>query len=276
MRYVFGIATLVRVVAHHDVMSKRTLPMNSTTRFTSLALGLSVAFASTAGAQSLATFGSAEMAGFGEGSALLGTSLSTGRQGLGPIAGLVGQTYRYQETQTTHAQAYAISPSVGLQYTMPTGAVSGSVGYSFVSTQFEQVVTGGQLGGTSGTFVSGQANYWGNGENSAQVIGSYGFKSEYYWSRVRAAHRLAPSAQPIYAGAEFVLQGTQQGYIVNSASGLRGPSQTRYEVGPTIEYRISPEFRVGASAGLRGGNNSTPQSGYAHIEFLLLTKLAGM
>ena len=77
-------------------------------------------------------------------------------------------------------------------------------------------------------------------------------------------------------GAEFVLQGTQQGYVVNRTTGLRGPSQTRYEVGPTIEYRISPEFRVGASGGLRGGNNSTPQSGYAHIEFLLLTKLAGM
>ena len=237
---------------------------------------MSVVFASSAGAQSLATFGSAEVAGFGEGSALLGTSLSTGRQGLGPIAGLVGQTYRYRDTQSTHAQAYAISPSLGLQYTMPTGAVSGSVGYSFVSTQFDQVVTGGQLGGTSGVFVSGQGTYWGNGENSAQVIGSYGFKSEYYWSRLRVAHRLAPVAQPIYVGAELVLQGTQQGYVTNRITGGRGPSETRYEVGPTIEYRISPEFRVGASGGLRGGNNSTAQSGYAHIEFLLLTKLAGM
>ena len=250
--------------------------MKSVTRSTSLAIGLAVVLASSAGAQALATFGSAEVAGFGEGSALLGTSLSTGYQGLGPIAGLVGQTYRYRDTQASHVQAYAISPSVGLQYTMPTGAVSASVGYSFVSTQFDQVVSGGQLGGTSGVFVSGQGNYWGNGENSAQVIGSYGFKSEYYWSRVRAAHRLAPSAQPIYLGGEFVLQGTQQGYVVNRTTGLRGSSETRYEVGPTIEYRISPEFRVGASGGLRGGNNSTPQSGYARVEFLLLTKLAGM
>ena len=250
--------------------------MKISTHFASLALGLSVVCASSAGAQALATFGSAEVAGFGEGSALLGTSLSTGRQGLGPIAGLVGQTYRYRETPTSHVQAYAISPSLGLQYTMPTGAVSGSVGYSFVSSQFDRVVSGGQLGGTSGVFVSGQGNYWGNGENSAQVIGSYGFKSEYYWSRVRASHRLAPSAQPVYVGAEFVLQGTQQGYVNSAFSGGRGPSETRYEVGPTIEYRISPEFRIGGSGGLRGGNNSTPQSGYAHIEFLLLTKLAGM
>lgn len=250
--------------------------MNSSTARLALAVSLSVAVASSARAQALATFGSAEVAGFGEGSALLGSSLSTGRQGLGPIAGLVGQTYRYRNTQNTSAQAYAISPSVGLQYTMPTGAVSASVGYSFVSTQFDRVVSGGELGGTSGVFASGQGNYWGTGENTAQVIGSYGFKSEYYWSRVRAAHRLAPSAQPVYVGAELVVQGTQQGYINNRLTGTRGPSETRFEVGPTIEYRISPEFRVGASGGLRGGNNSTPQSGYARIEFLLLTKLAGM
>ena len=275
MRYVFSIGLRVRVVALNDVMSKRTLSMKFITRFTSLAVSLAVVLASSAGAQALATFGSAEVAGFGEGSALLGTSLSTGHQGLGPIAGLVGQTYRYRDASTSHAQAYAISPSVGLQYTMPTGAVSASVGYSFVSTQFDQVVSGGQLGGTSGVFVSGQGNYWGNGENSAQVIGSYGFKSEYYWSRIRAAHRLAPSTQPIYLGGEFVLQGTQQGYVSRN-TGLRGSSETRYEVGPTIEYRISPEFRVGASGGLRGGNNSTAQSGYARVEFLLLTRLAGM
>ena len=250
--------------------------MKSTTRFASLTIGLSVLLASSASAQALATFGSAEVAGFGEGSALLGTSLSTGHQGLGPVAGLVGQTYRYRDTDLTHAQAYAISPSVGLQYTMPTGAISSSVGYSFVSTQFDRVVSGGELGGTSGVFVSGQGNYWGNGENSAQVIGSYGFKSEYYWSRFRAAHRLAPSAQPVYLGGEFVLQGTQRGYVTNRLTGARGPSQSRYEVGPTIEYRISPEFRVGASGGLRGGNNSTAQSGYARVEFLLLTKLTGM
>lgn len=249
--------------------------MKSTTR-PLFALGISFALASSAGAQALATFGSATLAGFGEGSALLGTSLSTGRQGLGPLAGLVGQTYRYRDTQNTHAQAYAISPSVGLQYTMPTGAVSSSIGYSFVSTDFDRVVSGGELGGSSGAFVSGQGNYWGTGENSAQVIGSYGLKSQYYWSRVRAAHRLAPAAQPVYVGGEFVLQGTQRGYINNQLTRTRGPSETRFEVGPTIEYRISPEFRVGAAAGLRGGNNSTAQSGYARIEFLLLTKLAGM
>ena len=249
--------------------------MLSTIRITSFAAAISVGLASQLSAQSLATFGSAEVAGFGEGSALIGTSLSSGNQGWGPIAGLVAQTYRYSNGGNTHAQAYGISPSVGLQHTTSIGAVSASVGYTFVNTQFENVVTGGELGGSNGTSVTLQGTYWGTGENSAQAIGNYGFKSEYYWTRFRAAHRLAPAASPIYVGAELVLQGTQQGYRIGS-TGLRTASQSRYEFGPTIEYRFTPAFRMGASGGYRGGNNNTPGSGYARIEFLALTKLTGM
>lgn len=245
--------------------------MISTIRITSLAAALSLGLASALSAQSLATFGSAELAGFGEGSALLGTSLSTGHLGWGPIAGLVGQTYRYTNGPGSHAQAWAISPSLGLQHSMSTGAVSASLGYTFVNTEFSGLVSGAELGGTNGAFVTLQGNYWGTGENSAQVIGNYGFKSEYYWTRFRAAHRLASTAHPIYVGGELVLQGTQKGYLL--ANNARTASQMRYELGPTIEYRATPEFRVGASAGYRGGNNNTAGSGYARVEFLLLSKL---
>lgn len=247
--------------------------MTTTIRVANLAAALSIGLGATLNAQSLATFGSAEVAGFGEGSALLGTSASTGHMGLGPMATLVGQTFRYRNGANSHAQAYALSPSVGLQYSMPTGAVSAGVGYTFLNTEFDGLITGNELGGRSGTFATAQGNYWGNGENSAQLIGSWGFKSEYYWTRARAAHRLAPSPQPVYLGAEFVLQGAPNGYLL--PSGVRsGINVTRYQVGPTIEYRATPEFRVGASGGFRGGNNSAgASSGYARIEFLLLTKL---
>ena len=247
--------------------------MTSTTRIATFAAALSIGLGASLNAQALATFGSAELAGFGEGSALLGTSLSTGRLGWGPMVTVVGQTYRYQNGVNSHVQAYAISPSAGLQYSMPTGAVSAGVGYTFVNTEFNGVITGNELGGRSGTFVTGQGNYWGDGENTAQLLGSYGFKSAYYWSRARAAHRLSPSATPVYLGAEFVLQGAPRGYP-NAAGVTSGNAVTRYEVGPTIEYRATPEFRVGASGGFRGGNSiSGPNSGYARIEFLLLTKL---
>ena len=240
----------------------------NTTRLASLAAAFSVGLASSLGAQSLATFGSAEVAGFGEGSALIGTSWSTGRQGWGPVLGITAQTYRYRTSRVTnaHAQAYAVSPSVGLQHSTDVGALQGSVGYTFVNTEFTDVLPGSEVGGKSGVFVSGMANYWGTGENTAQWLGSYGFASEYFWTRGRAAHRLAPTAHPVYLGGELVFQGSQK----------ISPSTYRYQFGPTIEYRFTPEFRMGASGGYRGGNNNAIGTGYARIEFLLLTKLSGM
>ena len=243
----------------------------TTTRITSFAIALLIG-ASTANAQALATFGSAEVAGYGEGSALLGTSLSTGHLGLGPVATLVGQTYRYRNAPGSHAQAWAVSPSLGLQYAMPDGAVQGSLGYTFVSTEFTGVVSGNESGGTNGAFVTGQVNHWGTGEHTAQWIGNYGFKSEYYWTRARFAQRFVDAPHPIYLGVEGVLQGTQK--ETRAANGtLLVPTQMRYEFGPTLEYRVSNDFRVGGSAGFRGGNNNAPSSGYVRIEFLALSRL---
>ncbi|MEO7457477.1 MAG: hypothetical protein ABIY52_14525 [Gemmatimonadaceae bacterium] len=240
--------------------------MYKTLRIASLSAALSLAAITSASAQALATFGSAELAGFGEGSALLGGTLSTGHRGWGPIATAIVQTYRYRSGPGTHTQAYAFSPSVGLQDMMAEGSVQASVGYTFVSADAANslggIVAGNETGGKNGVFASAQGNYWGNGENTAQAIGSYNFASDYYWTRGRAAHRLAPSAHPVYVGAELVLQGSQD----------FTPSIFRFQAGPTIEYRVSPEFRVGASAGYRGGNNNAPGSGYARIEFLHLSR----
>lgn len=243
--------------------------MRINVRTASLTVALSLGLATRVSAQSMATFGSVEVAGFGEGSALLGTSITSGVRGWGPVATLVGQTYRYRSGLGTHAQAWAISPSLGLVRTTDVGAVQGSVGYTFVhaeglaGTVNRDGLLGVEGGTKSGVFVSGQGNYWGTGENTAQAIASYGFASEYLWSRLRVAHRLAPSATPIYVGGEVVFQGTQQ----------TTPSVWRYQVGPTIEYRVTPEFRVGASAGYRGGNNNAAGTGYARVEFLLLSRL---
>ena len=234
------------------------------TRAFSLAIALSLGLAITAGGQSIATFGSAEVAGFGEGSALLGTSANTGRQGWGPVGTLVAQTYRYRSGLNQHAQAYALSPSIGLINIMPTGSVQAGVGYTFVNTDVTTSNVALETGSKSGVFVSAQGNYWGNGENSAQLIGSYGFASEYYWTRARAAHRIAPSATPVYLGAELVVQGSQK-FV---------PTATRYQFGPTLEYRFTPQFRMGVSGGYRDGtNNNSAGTGYGRVEFLLLTRM---
>src|SRR6476619_1873896 len=71
------------------------------------------AFASIpAGAQSLATYGSAEAAGYGEGSLFLGSTLSLpGGQGWSPLVSAYVQTYRYRSGVNSPATATAFAPA---------------------------------------------------------------------------------------------------------------------------------------------------------------------
>ena len=235
--------------------------MSIRTKGLTIAVMLASIFSRPASAQALATYGSAEAAGFGEGSLFLGATLGLpGGQGLSPfVAGYV-QTYRYYlRASRTHANATAFAPSVGLSYGTPTGAVSGSIGYNFTNTKLDSAAFIGLQGGNTGSlFSTFQANYWGDGNKAVQGIVSYAYRSEYLWSRLRAAHRLGTT--PFFGGGEFVYQGSSK---IN---------QHRYQVGPTIEYRFTPAFRLGGAAGYKGGDNY-PGSGYAQINFLVLSNL---
>ena len=247
-----------RVIRNHRTHPHS--PMNSRTSGFAIAAVLAAIVSLPAGAQSLATYGSAEVAGYGEGSLFLGSTLGLpGGRGLSPfVAGYV-QTYRYRTGANSHATATAFAPSVGLSYGMPTGNVSGSIGYNFTNTDVSNVpIVGLQGGNTASLFSTFQANYWGDGNQAVQGIVSYAYRSQYLWSRARAAHRLGTS--PWFGGGEFVYQGSNK---IN---------QHRYQVGPTIEYRFTPAFRLGGAAGYKGGDNY-PGSGYAQINFLVLSNL---
>ncbi len=217
-----------------------------------------------AGAQSLATYGSAEMAGYGEGSLFLGSTLSLpGGQGWSPLVSAYVQTYRYRSNASTntHATATAFAPAVGLSYGMPTGNVSASVGYNFTSTDIGNNPNVFLQGGNTGSvFTTLQANHWGDGNHAVQGIVSYAWRSQYVWSRLRAAQRVG--ASKLFAGGEVVYQGTSHNFTAH-----------RYQVGPTVEYRFTPAFRLGGAAGYKGGDNNFPGTGYAQINFLVLTNL---
>lgn len=210
-------------------------------------------------AQSLATYGSAEAAGYGTGSLYLGATVSAAGLGVTPYAAIGAQVFRYREG-TGHGNGSAISPSVGLNYKTPTGMVGAGVGYAFASSGAIPVI--GAPNSSSGVFTDVHANYWGDGSNSVEGIGSYNWRSEYYWTRLRATTRVA---DPIYAGVNLVYQGSNKsGY------------SHEYEIGPLVEYRVSPTFRVNGSIGYHGGDNNFPGTGYAQIGFLMLSDLSGM
>lgn len=211
--------------------------------------------------QTLATFGAIEAAGLGEGLALFGVGLSHNGLGWGPTAAASLLSYRYRTgVRNNTAQAYAFAPGVGLQNNYGTGAFQALVGYTFVNVDAAPPsgIIGLEAGSQNSPFVLGQVNHWGDGNVALQAIASYNFQAQYTWARARGAQRLAGS--PVFVGAEVVAQGTPK----NSGA-------FRFNVGPTIEYRVTEQFRLGASGGLRTGTNNLPTTGYVRAEFLALT-----
>lgn len=217
------------------------------------------ASASVAGAQ-VSIFGSAQAAGLGEGSVVLGASASKGGPGVSPVAQIVGVGYRYRTGPGTTGNGSSIIPSIGLKSQSTTGSLTGLVGYAFANGSGTPAFAfSGEGGSENGVVASVAANHWGDGSHALSAMASWNFKSDYLWSRLRAAHQLGQGS-PVFAGGEFVAQGTNKNNY----------SAYRLQVGPTIEFRMSPNFRVGASGGYRTDTQSHVGSGYLGVEFLAI------
>ncbi len=236
------------------------------------AAGFAALIAHSAGAQNLAVYGGVEAAGFGEGSAILGATLTPGVLGWNWLVGANVQTYRFRNGYnplnglSRRDQRVAFNPTVGLQYRTEVGSVEGTVGYNFVSgdvvSRDSTNNIGAAGGGESSPTIGAQANYWG-GIFEHGLIVSYATKPQYIWSRARLAVRPVPTT-PVYLGGEIIAQGgSRYGY--------------RYQAGPTLNVHVTPNFHVGVDGGVRwnsyayGGGNG-PASGYVGVYFLALSR----
>lgn len=238
-----------------------------------LAATVAVLIAPSARAQNLAVYGAAEAAGFGEGSAILGATLTPGNLGLNWLLAANVQTYRFNNG-LTRDQRVAFNPQVGVQYRATTGAVEGTVGYNFTSGDVANTGNVGNVGAAGGgqnsPTVGAVANYWGGIFEHGFIV-AYATTPEYVWTRARLAVRPVPTT-PVYLGGEFVAQGgSRYGY--------------RYQAGPTLNVHVTPNFHVGVNggvrfnqlptvtdaAGVRSGGGSGPKSGYVGISFLALS-----
>ncbi len=217
------------------------------------------ATAAPAAAQSVAVYGTAEAAGFGQSLVLLGASLSPGSQGLQPVVSAQGYTLRFRSGDpavTTTANVFA--PGVGVKYQTATGMNQLMVGYTFASNESDfdpRVNTGLAAEVRDGATTSYQYNYWGQGERNTQFIASYGWKSDYLWTNARSAWRTGVDA-PVYVGGELGLQGN-----TNGGSWLVG-------AGPVVQFRVSPNVRLGVAGGYRTDTDGHRQSGYAKADFV--------
>ncbi|MHB1263985.1 MAG: hypothetical protein ACYC1S_06130 [Gemmatimonadaceae bacterium] len=212
-----------------------------------------------AAAQSVAVFGAAEAGGFGQSLALLGASATPGGEGIAPVAQVVGYTLRFRSgSPAVTTTANVIVPAVGLRWGMPGGATNVMVGYAIASNSSDfnpAVHTGFPAEVSSGVTTSAQYNYWGQGERNTQFIASYGWKSNYLWTQARNAWRIGES--PAYFGGEVGIQGSTE-------SG----SKWLVNVGPVVQFRLSPGLRLGAGGGLRVQTDGNRQSGYARLDFV--------
>ena len=218
-----------------------------------MAVAALTSFASTSDAQ--AVFGAAEFDDENTSFFLLGATLPIGG-GLGwhPYVGVSAYHLRFEGLGTTNRNV--VVPYLGLTKTMSDGSFGGSVGYAFADEDAPVAFVGAESG--DGLVTQVHWNHWGSGRHALQLLGSFNFGTEFFWTRGRASKPLTATS-PLWVGGEVALMG--------------GESVTLMQVGPTIEYRFNPQFRLGGSAGfkpvLSGGSGSAV---YGRVEFLWLPR----
>ena len=225
-------------------------------RLAAAAAMLTLVTLTSATANAQAIFGAAELDDDDVQLFLLGTAWNAGGLGWRPMLSLVGYNLRFDAGAATESRN-VILPSVGMVHNMTTQSLSLAVGYAFSDEDNGGVFPVSAPSG-DGVVASVGWDYWGNGSRMAQVLGSFNFGDEFLWSRGRLAQRLT-STSPIFVGGE--------------AGILGGGDNNAFlaQFGPMIEYRFTPKFRIGASAGLKVGiAEITGNSAYGRLEFLWL------
>jgi hypothetical protein len=211
-------------------------------------------------AQAVAVFGAAEAAGDNQTLALLGAAWSPGHIGWQPYVSAIGYNLRFDNGPISITRN-VFAPQAGLRYQNAVSAVQIGAGYSFASGDAGVFNVGAQT--AEGAFGAFQWNHWGTGNRSLEAIASYGTKEEFFWSRFTGLQRLAP-ASPLFVGAE-----------VGAYGSTKTNSFWTGQLGPAVEWRFTPTFRLGAAAGLKVGLSSPPGAtrksvAYGRISFLWL------
>jgi hypothetical protein len=217
-----------------------------------------VAAAGSAAAQGLTVYGTAGLDGNDTHIELLGATARFGGAGLAPEVGLQGYHLGFDAGTTTHS-VWAITPSAGASYRMPTGQVGARVGYSFQSDDGGGVPIIEGEGGGSGVVASAQGNYWGPGPE-LQGIASYNFGAEYIWTQAQALVPLVPFPPGrLSGGAEVVWQGSTQSGGGNAI-----------QLGPVLKFSTGHNFSVNAGGGWKhyGGSSTLDNTWYAHVGFV--------
>ncbi|MEA2766680.1 MAG: hypothetical protein QOK07_3084 [Gemmatimonadaceae bacterium] len=197
---------------------------------------------------------------------LLGMYLGMGGLGWSPYFNINAYTLHYRLRNVAvnpDRTLTAISPTIGMAYAARTGGVSFGVGYAWVHNPNPGAL-GAEGGGSNGVTASFGAYHNGTGRRAmhTQLLSNYNFGSRYFWGRLRGSVPLGYSvAHPTRVGLEFVGQG----------GGKNGNTSNSFQVGPTLEYAWTPNFRTTGVVGYKSiGGGSFPSresAAYFKLEF---------
>jgi hypothetical protein len=198
---------------------------------------------------------------------LLGMYVGMGGLGWSPYFNINGYVLHYPVLGTQRTLS-AVAPSVGLAYAARTGGVSFGVGYAWVNNAV-LAAPGAEGGSSNGVTASFGAYHNGTGSRPlhTQLLSNYNFGSQYLWTRGRASVPFGYSvAHPARIGLEVVGQG----------GGRKGVTSNSFQVGPTLEYAWTPNFRTTGVVGYKnvggsffGATAPRQSAAYFKIEFSL-------
>lgn len=224
------------------------------------AVALLASTAASAAAQELTLYGVGALDGDETNIQLLGVTARPSGMGLLPVVGV--QVYRLQYESAgllddDKVTAYAVTPSVGLQYRGSGGAVEARVGYNFQDSDDdgEAPIIEGE-GGQSGFTTTLLANSWATRPELQGVV-SYSWESEFVWTQAQAVMPVA-NLDPgnIGIGAEVIYQAVTGGGDYNA-----------WQAGPVVRFNNGRNFNVTLGAGIKDSNVGD-NTYYARLTFV--------
>jgi hypothetical protein len=152
--------------------------------------------------------------------------------------------YLNYDAGSERGSLHAFAPGGGLQYTNGRTSVNFGAGYAFVSKGAPSSTVPTQRGGESGVTASFGVHSTGPGARpyKAEFLSNYNFGSDFLWTRARGTVPMGYSVNhPARVGLELGGQGSNH----------NGVSSHSFQVGPLLEYGLTPHLGFTVAGGPR-------------------------
>jgi hypothetical protein len=176
---------------------------------------------------------------------LAGLSTSPGGRGISPILGVQGYHLGLDGT-AGRTNIFTVKPYAGLANNYGSGSLYSTLGYA-ISNKDTPFLTTSTNDISEGIVLAAGWDHWGNGTPwGHQVLGSYNFDSEAFWTRGRLTRKISSN-------------GAAQRRFGGEVAFLGGEGYSAWQPGAVLELHNGNGGIVGLGAGMKffnGGGNA--------------------